>query len=127
MNNPFHPNTTLLQETLSCMSHRGKTPDDIVFIGSLNTGHSCTWDEFTILADRHYDKGFGAQKVATDLAICFSDGSRFTRWEHDGSEGWQNIPPNQIPIVTCPIASLFVSDEQVGWLTLDEIHNPNED
>ncbi len=50
-----------LQETICDIKKSGYTVNDIMFIGSPQTGHSCTWDEFTILANKEYNSGFGAQ------------------------------------------------------------------
>lgn len=50
----------LLKETLEDIKHSGHEIADIVFIGSQNSGYSCTWLEFEKLADQEYDDGFGA-------------------------------------------------------------------
>lgn len=41
----------LLAETREAIADSGHTPEDIVFIGSLDSGHRCTWDEFIKLTD----------------------------------------------------------------------------
>ena len=115
----------LLQETIDDIKHSGHKPEDIAFIGSEDSWHSCTWDEFTKLADRDYDNGYGAQKVASDLIIVFSDGTKMWRYEYDGSENWDYSSPFKMPEVpegTKPVTSLFVSPEYMGWMDLADIN-----
>lgn len=99
--------TNLLSETKEAIQRSGHTVTDIVFIGSVNTGHECTWDEFSLMADREYDSGFGAQEVASDLIVVFSDGQSMWRGEYDGSEWWEHNKPFKRPDVKLPIATLF--------------------
>ena len=114
----------LLQETVEWIEQSGHKPEQIIFIGSEKTGHACTWDEFTKLANRDYDSGFGAQNVASDLIIVFSDGMKMWRVEYDGSEWWEYSTPFKMPEETKPIERLFTRG--VGWDDLDEIHGENE-
>ena len=60
--------TNLLTETELRISHSGHTPADVIFIGSINSGHQCTWEEFTVLADHEYDSGYGGAEIPNDLA-----------------------------------------------------------
>lgn len=94
----------LLQETIEVIQNHDKSPEDIVFIGSTESGHSCTWEQFNWLADFEYDNGFGGQEIPPDLNIIFSDGSWLERGEYDGSEWWAfkqtpKIPQKQHPII----------------------------
>ena len=98
---------TLLEETLDCIENSGHTPEDILFIGSEESGHSCSWEEFKKLADEEYDSGFGAAEVACDLIIVFKDGQRMWRGEYDGSEWWDYSVPTTIPKETKPITKLI--------------------
>ena len=118
-------NENLLTETVRFMESIGESPGDIIFIGSEHSGYACTWDEFVILADREYDSGFGAQEVADDLIIVFSDGCRMYRHEYDGSEGWRYVRPFVRPEEMKKIRRLFVCN--VGWETLAEIHRELDD
>ena len=113
----------LLDETLEDMQRLGKTPEDIVFIGSVKSGYYCTWEQFELLANQEYDAGFGSQKVANDLIIAFNDGKKMWRSEYDGSEAWEFDEPFIMPTDIKPIKKLFVND--VGWEDLNEIHNPD--
>lgn len=112
----------LLQETKDDIKRSGHSPSDIIFIGSDLSGHECTWDEFERLANVQYDDGFGAQEVAKDLIIVFSDGVIMKRVEYDGSEQWDYSAPFTRPIEKKPIHSLIASPELVGWCTLSEIN-----
>lgn len=114
----------LLKETIEDIKNSGHAPEDIVFIGSSDSGHCCSWDEFTRLANVDYDDGYGAQEVASDLIIVFGDGSSMWRQEYDGSESWAFSRPFSRPEKTKPINRLVVRIEQVGWQTLAEINDP---
>lgn len=117
--------TNLLQETIQAIEKSGHTIDDIIFIGSLTSGHSCTWDEFKTLADIEYDAGYGAQEVASDLVICFGDGNRLWRREYDGSEKWDFFVQKLIPKREDrkPISRLTVNGTRfIGWVELNELN-----
>ncbi len=106
----------LLFETKRAIEASRHKVSDIIFIGSQNSGHSCTWVEFKTLANREYHEGYGAQEVASDLIIVFSDGTKMWRGEYDGSEWWEFSPPFTAPLDTKPIKTLFA--EGVGWESL---------
>lgn len=82
-----------LEETITAVEQNGYLIQDIIFIGSVESGHECTWDEFCKLADFEYDDGYGMQFVPIDLTIAMVDGGRFYRYEFDGDEGWQFLQP----------------------------------
>lgn len=111
---------TLLAETLEDIGKSGHKIEDIVFIGSEGSGHSCTWEEFTALADHEYDNDFGAAKVATDLKIVFSDGCIMCRGEYNGAEWWEYQTPFKMPENKKPIKSVFT--QNVGWDDLSKIN-----
>lgn len=110
----------LLAETLAAITASGHTHADIVFIGSLASGHRCTWHEFIKLADFEYDDGFGAPEIATDLTIVFADGQTMWRHDYDGSERWDYSPPATIPAVSHPIRTL--GGPGVMWESLEELN-----
>lgn len=97
----------LLEETRRSIEKSGHTPSDIIFIGSQDGKYSCTWDEFSKLADREYDNGFGGNEVASDLIIVFADKQQMWRGEYDGSEWWEYATPFKSSYITKPIVSLF--------------------
>lgn len=96
----------LLRETLDIIGQSGHTPDDIIFIGSEESGHACTWDQFRELADVDYDSGYGAVEVAQDLVIVFADGSKMWRGQYVGSEWWNYSTAFLRPKQTLPIKRL---------------------
>ncbi len=106
----------LLKETIDVILVCGHSPEQIIFIGSECSGHSCTWNEFKLLADHDYDNGFGITEVATDLVIVFSDRSKMFREEYNGSEFWKYSPLFRMPIDQKRISSLFIK----GYFDLDE-------
>lgn len=112
--------TNLLSETEADIKSSGHAPADIVFIGSRESGHQCTWWEFQTLADITYDAGFGAQEIAADLEIVFSDGATMWRHEYDGSENWDYSPPFQMPADVKPIRTLTGG----MWARLADINEP---
>lgn len=114
----------LLKETILDIKSSGHTTEDIVFIGSEKSGHSCTWNQFIDLADMDYDQMSGSSRVATDLIIVFSDGSKMWRGEYDGSEWWEYSSPFKKPDETKPIESLFCRG--VGWESLGVIHGEED-
>ena len=110
----------LLEETKKSIENFGQEIDNIVFIGSQESGHECSWELFKILADQEYDNGFGGQKVATDLIIIFKDGTKMFREEYDGSEWWEYLKPFEKPKEFHPIRSLF---PKKCYQTLSETNN----
>ncbi len=113
----------LLKETIEAIEGSGHTPDQIRFIGSRTSGHRCTWERFTALADREYDNGFGSPKVAGDLEIVFTDGASMHRGEYDGSEWWVYSKPFYEPETSYPIKTLFGD----GWRDLEGLNPPPVD
>lgn len=109
----------LLAETIEAIERSGHVPEDIVFIGSEESGHACTWDEFTRLADVEYDNGFGSAEVATDLIIVFRDGQKMWRGEYDGEEWWEYGTPFQPPAETKPITRLVGNG---SWQSLSRMN-----
>lgn len=114
----------LLQETIADIEASKSSISDIIFIGSADQEWSCTWEEFTKLADVEYDAGYGAPEVATDLVIGFRDGSKLQRAEYDGSEWWEYIMPFKLDYTqagrTKTITKLVTS--AVGWDSVGKIN-----
>ena len=113
----------LLKETIKDIKQSGHKVSDITFIGSIDSGYSCTWDEFLTLADIEYDNGFGCQEIASDLTIVFSDGNTMWRAEYDGSEWWEYSKPVEIPENQKKILKLNGG----LWTTLEELHENSDD
>lgn len=114
-----------LQETTALIQSLGLTPEDIDFIGSEKSGHSCTWEQFLNLADFEYDSGYGSQRVATDLIIVFKDGTRAFRSEYAGSEGWDTHVPFKKPRIELPIERLIHGN--CRWSTLSTIQKQEDE
>lgn len=109
--------THLLQETIRAIANSGHTPYDIAYIGN-SDGLYCTWESFQEIADVEYDNGYGSARVAVDLLIVFSDGSKMWRDEYDGQEWWNFDRPFEIPVLRQPITKV-VGDL---WPTLAELN-----
>lgn len=103
----------LLEETKDDIRLSGHRPSDIIFIGSLNSGHGCTWEEFCNLADVNYDSSYGNRKVAADLRFVFSDGQQMWRHEEDGSEWWQYSEPFKRRNNSFSIKTLFTASGEM--------------
>ncbi len=80
-----------LKETRKALDNR--LVDIIEFIGSSDGQYECTWEEFVELADFEYDDGYGSSEIPGDFIIVLEDGATLTRWEYDGSEGWELRKP----------------------------------
>ena len=106
----------LLEETEQYLE---QITSPIIFIGSLETGHSCTWEEFKVLADIEYNSGYGSQNISKDLVIVFSDTSILRRVEYDGSEWWEYVEVPKIPENNKKITTLCNGGM---WETLEEMN-----
>jgi len=114
--------TNLLEETKEAIAESGHRPEDIVFIGSENSGYQCTWDEFQVLADQEYNSGFGSAAVAIDLVVVFDDGQKMWRGEYDGSEWWEHSVPHSPPKERKKIKRLIGGI----WSTVEEINDEDD-
>lgn len=102
----------LLKETLQFIEDEKLNVSDIIFIGDRNSGHSCNWDDFAVMADKYYDSGYGGAEVVCTLEIAFKCGAVMTRGEYDGSEWWKVSRPFKMPETTKPIKGLFYSFDE---------------
>jgi hypothetical protein len=114
----------LLEETKEDIKDSGHKAEDIIFIGSEETGHSCTWKQFEKLADFKYNNGYGSAQIATDLIIVFSDGTKMWRHEYDEAEWWSYSKPFVMPKKLLPITKLGGDD--IMWESLAEINGGGE-
>lgn len=120
--------TNLLKETSATLRHFNKSPEDVlaVMIPARGTNWcdetdqyldklpaaTATWTEFAKLAkDVDYDDGYGLEEIVTDLTILLRDNTWFTRWEYDGSEGWQYHCPPTMPTETRPLLQSDLQEE----------------
>lgn len=109
----------LLKETLEDIKESGHAIEDIVFIGGEDSGYCCEWADFKVIADINYNSGFGAQEIASDLVIVFSDGSKMWRHEYDGSECWKYSKPFKMPKNKKQLLKVMRGGM---WEDLEEIH-----
>lgn len=63
------PKINILTETRRIIFTYSLRPENILFIGSSKTNHSCTWDEFRRLANTYCEP----EEVANDLVIVFPE------------------------------------------------------
>ena len=112
----------LLKDTKEFIEMLGYTPEDIIFIGSEQSGHSCSWDEYLLIANIDYKSGFGSQKIAHDLIIVFSDKSKLWRNDYDGSEWWEYSDTFKMPKKLKKLVAVTNDDMRQS---LEEIHAEN--
>lgn len=93
--------SNLLEETLGELNNNGKSPSDVLWVGSKGEprhGKFCgTWIEFAALADHFdYDDGYGGANINTELVVVGPDWW-LERGEYDGSEWWEfkTLPAKQ--------------------------------
>jgi hypothetical protein len=68
----------------------------------LKVGHTEEdYQVFLETLDFEYDAGFGTQELYG--VIWFEDGTWMTRWEYDGSEGWEYHTMPEIPNYLKPV------------------------
>ena len=87
---------TIFQETLEDIKEFGMSIEDIVFIGSPASGHSCTWEEYRELTNFPLEEGY---ELPHDIVILFKDGRWMGRGvsSYDGSSLWELHPPIRVP------------------------------
>ena len=104
----------LLEETKSAIEKLGQEIENILFIGSQESGHQCTWEQFEVLASREYGGWLDGWSVANDLIIVFENGTKMSRREFQGSMLWAWSHPFVMPKESHPIDSLFDRDYRVN-------------
>lgn len=115
-----------LDETIGDIKASGHEVSDVVFIGSLESGYSCRdWEHFKELANFQYDNGLGAQHIAKDLIVAFSDGSHMWRHEYDGSENWEYTKPIEIPNELRE--TKLLGGNNFMWKSLKDMNEGDED
>lgn len=112
--------TNLLIETESIIRQFSK---EVAWVGSKDGKYAMSYEDFKKIADVEYDAGYGAQEIACDLVIVFTDGTWMDRGEYDGSEWWQlhKIPTKQ-PNAK-PFTIIKVPSKEVGWEELETINS----
>ena len=82
--------TNFKTETLAAIGEAGKTPDDVVYVGTKDSRLAVSLQQFEAFSDFEYDSGYGGAEIPMDLVVLFSDGSYLDRREYDGSEWWEH-------------------------------------
>lgn len=75
----------LLDETILRLSEHSKSPEDVLWVGNLDS--HMTWAEFSKRANFNYDNGYGCAEVDDYMKIV-GDNWWMERVEYDGSEWW---------------------------------------
>ena len=116
----------LLNETTEYLARFGHTLEDIKAVQGSNLRISV--EKFKALADKKYDEGYGSQHVASDLVLVMNDGSWYSRWEYDGSEGWcLHRAPEMLDHIDDDKVNVIVDNEKM-WETLAGMNKmPEED
>lgn len=81
----------LKTETLEAIKGSGHTVEDIDWCGVAegSDNFQIPTDVFFDVIDFKYDDGYGLSEIDVHLTVMFTDGTWLTRWEYDGSEGWE--------------------------------------
>ena len=113
-----HNRDNLLETTLEIMKYLKKTPADIEFIGSTESGLCCTWEVFLLIADKEFDQTGEDWNacVAEDLKIIFTD--KRVMWiesmdDHgEHTIGWRFSPSVDIPAPRTPLYAVIGPTKQ---------------
>ena len=79
----------LLEETIEKLTACGKTPKDVLWIGTSDGKETMTWEEFSKLANFEYNDGYGSIKIRPDLVVMGIMDWWLERHEYDGEEWWE--------------------------------------
>lgn len=111
----------LLTETEEILENHSLTPGDVQWVGSRNGKYAISWYEFSKLANKEYDEGYGGTNVVDDLVVVGKDWW-MERHEYDGSEWWEfkQIPVRKEDAV--PFNSVFPTDYES---TIEELVERN--
>ena len=110
----MHENdTNLFEETVLALQYHDKTLEDVLWVGG-NDYEVVNWQE-AMKVD--YDRGFGGQKIATDLVVV-GDGWWLERAEYDGSEWWAFKTMPARPTEKRETAKFYNGE---SWATVEEM------
>ena len=109
--------SNLLDETLRVLSEHGRTMDDVLWIGCKD--FRIPIERFLELADDIYYNIYGGVEVAADLMVV-GDGWWLSRWEYDGSEGWEYNEPPKMPEEVRDVERLMFHSAD----SLEEVNDP---
>ncbi len=110
----------MLLETLEKMEQHAKTKEDILWVGSKDGKFAISWEEFSLLADREYDRDSPRQIVAKDL-IVVGEGWWLERKEYQGTEWWVYLELPQKKEGKS-FDNIFCDESRdKGWMSIEEI------
>ena len=109
--------SNLLNETLRVLSEHGRTMDDVLWIGCKD--FRIPIERFLELADDIYYNSYGGVEVAADLMVV-GDGWWLSRWEYDGSEGWEYNEPPKMPEEVRDVECLMFASAD----SLEKVNDP---
>jgi hypothetical protein len=114
--------SNLAAETLEYLKLDGKSISDIRWIGSSDGSIAIDIDYFfKVAADRKYDAtGYGHRMVNRDLVVV-GDDWWLSRWEYDGSEGWEFNTKPALKHDHKFGKSVFVRDFNDVWDEMDNL------
>lgn len=114
---------TLLTETIKRITQCGGSIAEIEWVGSSDGKYVIDWATFEAMAGFTYDSGWGSQKVASDLIIVAKDWW-MSRYEYDGSEGWEFHKKPTRKQDAAAFTSVNVADAGcMGWRSIEDIED----
>ena len=98
----------LLNETIEILKDNGKTEQDVLWVGN-EEKYSISWEEFSKIANKEYDEGYGSEEVCKDVLVV---GKNFwlERHQYDGLEWWEYKTMPIQPKKGEKIKNLFIKD-----------------
>lgn len=95
--------TNLLQETLETLRDNGKTPADVIWVGSSDGTKAITWEQFVEIANVGYN------------LVVVGDTWWLERGEYDGSEWWEVKERPHIHEKHLPFNNVLLRGYQDTW------------
>jgi len=112
----------LLKETIEALKKHGKTPEDVLWVGSKDGEYAISWKEFEEIADVEYDNGYGAAEIAYDLVVV-GENWWLERKDYDGKEWWEYMEPPKRQADAKPFRRVKVNtDYEVGCRSLKALN-----
>ena len=110
----------LKEDTLEILKSHGKTIKDIKWIGHEEGNVKIDVGYFFEIADREYDSGYGSAEVNQRLVVVGKDWW-LSRWEYDGSEGWEYNYKPTLKKNSKFGKGVFVKDYEDDWSIMSNL------
>ena len=78
----------LLKETTQVLKKNKLTVKDVLWVGTSDGKQTCSWEQFSKIANIEYDNGFGGSEIGENLVVV-GESWWLERGEYDGSEWWE--------------------------------------